>query len=62
MGAAGLKIRLGKALGSFEERAYGFNRFKDFLVAAEQQGYVRLDTVGQITWVLPAEGADSQPE
>lgn len=72
MGAAGLKVRLTKHLGEFDERAFGFSRFRDFLKAAEDQGYVRTQTVGQITWVLPpnsgqsdqadASGQDSESE
>lgn len=53
LGAAGLKVRLTKTLGDFDERTYGFSRFKDFLKSAENHGYVRLQTIGQMTWVLP---------
>lgn len=60
LGAAGLKVRLTKSLASFDERAFGYSRFRDFLKAAEDQGYIRTQTVGQITWVLPPDSG--QPD
>ena len=49
--AAGLKAKLGKALGRFNERDYGFMRFKDFLTAAEREGWVQTQLRGGNTWV-----------
>lgn len=53
-GAASVKTRLGRSLGTFDERAYGFSKFKDFLVAAQREGYVRVDAVGPRTQVTLA--------
>ncbi len=56
-GAASVKTRLGRALGAFDERTYGFGKFKDFLLAAQREGYVRVESVGPATRVaLPAQG------
>lgn len=55
-GAASVKTRLGRSLGGFDERTYGFGKFKDFLLAAQRGGYVRVESVGPATRVaLPAE-------
>ena len=55
-GAAGIKTRLVRSLGGFDERAYGFGKFKDFLLAAQRGGYVRVDSIGPATRVgLPAD-------
>jgi len=56
-GAASVKTRLGRRLGAFDERAYGFGKFKDFLLAAQREGYVQVESVGPATRVaLPAQG------
>jgi hypothetical protein len=57
LGAAGVKTRLTKRFGGFDERAYGFSKFKDFLLAAERAGFIRVEVSGPATRVgLPAEG------
>ena len=54
-GAAGVKSRLTAALPSFDEKELGFSKFKDFLLAAEKAGKVRVETAGAATRVgLPA--------
>lgn len=50
-GAAGVKSRLTAALGSFNERDFGFSKFKDFLQAAQRAGKVRVETAGAATRV-----------
>jgi hypothetical protein len=55
-GAASVKTRLSRRLGSFDERAFGFSKFKDFLLAAQRDGFVRVESQGPATRVaLPAE-------
>ena len=41
----------GAGLGSFNERDYGFSKFKDFLEAAQRAGKVRVETAGAATRV-----------
>jgi hypothetical protein len=54
-GAAGVKSRLSAALPSFDEKQLGFSKFKDFLLAAEKAGKVRVETSGAATRVgLPS--------
>lgn len=48
-----LKLRLGKIFPGFDERKLGFGKFRDFLQAAEQEGYVSLEMEGQVSWVRP---------
>jgi hypothetical protein len=56
-GAASVKTRLGRNLGAFDERTFGFSKFKDFLLAAQREGYVQVESVGPATRVaLPREG------
>ena len=56
-GAASVKTRLGRSLGAFDERTFGFSKFKDFLLAAQREGYVQVESVGPATRVaLPREG------
>jgi len=56
-GAASVKTRLGRRLGAFDERTYGFGKFKDFLLAAQREGYVLVESAGPATRVaLPAQG------
>jgi len=50
-GAAGVKSRLTAALGTFNERDFGYSKFKDFLEAAERAGRVRVETAGAATRV-----------
>ncbi|HZQ97732.1 MAG TPA: NYN domain-containing protein [Chloroflexota bacterium] len=50
-GAAGVKSRLSAALPSFDEKQLGFSKFKDFLLAAEKAGKVRVETSGAATRV-----------
>ena len=50
-GAAGVKSRLTRSLSSFSEREFGFSKFKDFLLAAERAGVVRVETSGAATRV-----------
>ena len=50
-GAAGVKSRLTRSMPSFSEREFGFSKFKDFLLAAERAGVVRVETSGAATRV-----------
>jgi hypothetical protein len=50
-GAAGVKSRLTAVVPEFNERTYGFSKFKDFLLAAEKAGLVRVETAGAATRV-----------
>ena len=54
-GAAGVKSRLTRALGTFDEGNFGFSKFKDFLQAAEKSGRVRVESAGAATRVGLAE-------
>ncbi|HEY3082892.1 MAG TPA: NYN domain-containing protein [Chloroflexota bacterium] len=56
-GAAGVKSRLTRALGTFDEGELGFSKFKDFLQAAEKSGRVRVESAGAATRVGLPEGA-----
>lgn len=63
-----LKLRLSRAHEGFDERHYGFSKFKDFLVAAEKAGCAAIETEGVVSWVraprprLPAgDLAEAQP-
>jgi hypothetical protein len=57
-GAAGVKSRLTRALPTFNEKEYGFSKFKDFLLEAEKAGKVRVESAGGSTRVgLPAGDA-----
>lgn len=61
-GPAAVKNRLVRRLGAFDERAYGFSKFKDYLLSAERAGAVRLEISGTTTRVaLPAD-SDSTGE
>lgn len=54
-GAAGVKSRLTRALPTFSEKELGFSKFKDFLLAAERAGRVRVESAGAATRVgLPS--------
>lgn len=50
-----LKNKLCEVMKSFDERQYGFAKFKDFLLAAQEAGYVKVKSVGFITWVTPID-------
>jgi hypothetical protein len=55
-GPAAVKNRLVRRLGAFDERSYGFSKFKDYLLAAERAGAVRVEVAGNTSRVsLPPE-------
>ena len=54
-GPAAVKNRLVRRLGSFDEHSFGFSKFKDYLLAAERAGAVRLEISGTTTRVAPSE-------
>jgi hypothetical protein len=55
-GPAAVKNRLVRRLGTFDEHAFGFSKFKDYLLSAERAGAVRVELVGTSARVsLPAE-------
>jgi len=43
---AQVKLLLASRLGNFDEQAYGFSKFKDFMKEAERRGLVKTQTVG----------------
>src|SRR5207244_8835135 len=43
---AQVKLLLASRLGSFDEQAYGYSKFKDFMKEAERRGFVKTHTVG----------------
>ena len=45
-GPAAVKNRLVRRLGTFDEHAFGFSKFKDYLLSAERAGAVKLEMVG----------------
>ncbi|HEX5414035.1 MAG TPA: NYN domain-containing protein [Chloroflexota bacterium] len=45
-GPAAVKNRLVRRLGSFDERAFGFSKFKDYLLAAERAGAIHVEVAG----------------
>jgi hypothetical protein len=51
LGPAGVKTRLTKALGLFDERMLGFSKFKDFLLEAEKRGIISVESSGASTRV-----------
>ncbi len=54
--ATGLKQRLVRSLGHFNEHDYGFSRFGGFLEAAREAGLITLQREGPILWVaVPSE-------
>ena len=55
-GAASVKTRLARLLGTFDERTLGFGKFKDFLLAAQREGYVRVESSGPATRVYLPDG------
>ncbi|MPZ13714.1 MAG: NYN domain-containing protein [Chloroflexi bacterium] len=57
---AQVKLLLSSRLGSFDEQAYGFSKFKDFMREAERRGLVKMQTVGLTDRVyLPDEEIDT---
>jgi hypothetical protein len=55
-GPAAIKNRLVRRLGSFDERSFGFSKFKDYLQSAERAGAIHLEVVGATARVsLPTE-------
>ncbi|HLZ10165.1 MAG TPA: hypothetical protein VKT80_16360, partial [Chloroflexota bacterium] len=55
-GPAAVKNRLVRRLGAFDEHAFGFGKFKDYLLAAERAGAVKVELVGNTARVsLPPE-------
>jgi hypothetical protein len=57
---AQVKLLLASRLGSFDEQAYGFSKFKDFMKEAERRGFVKTHTVGLTDRVyLPDEEIES---
>jgi hypothetical protein len=55
-GPAAIKNRLVRRLGSFDERSFGFSKFKDYLQSAERAGAIHLEVVGATARVsLPSE-------
>ncbi|MBX6773253.1 MAG: hypothetical protein IRY83_16135, partial [Chloroflexi bacterium] len=60
-GPAAIKNRLVRRLGSFDEHVYGFGKFKDYLLAAERAGAIRLEISGNSTRVaLPDAPGESE--
>ncbi len=54
-GPAAVKNRLVRKLGAFDEHAFGFSKFKDYLLSAERAGAVKVEMVGTTARVsLPA--------
>ncbi len=58
-GPAAVKNRLVRRLGSFDERAFGFSKFKDYLVSAERAGAIRLEVNGNTTRVALASSEET---
>ncbi len=58
----GLKAKLTGELGHFDEQVYGFKRFKDFLLAAERAGKIRLEASGPVVWVTPPPNTEPAGE
>ena len=52
---AALKPMLKERVGDFDERAFGHAKFKQLMMQAEREGYVRLITEGLVDWVIPAD-------
>ena len=57
-----LKLRLSRLYGGFEERQFGFAKFKDFLDAAERAGAATVEVDGQVAWVRAPRGAEVAAE
>lgn len=50
---AALKPVLAQRLGSFDERKFGYAKFKPLVMDAQDAGYVRVVTEGLVDWVMP---------
>jgi hypothetical protein len=60
--AANLKDQLLARMTGFEERRYGFARFKDLLAAAEKAGVMTVSRTGPVQWVTaPSASATGAP-
>lgn len=57
----GLKAKLTGELGHFDEQIYGFKRFKDFLLAAERAGWIKLEASGPVVWVTLPSAPEQEP-
>jgi hypothetical protein len=45
-----------RRLGSFDERSFGFSKFKDYLLSAERAGAVKVELAGSTARVsLPVD-------
>ena len=58
-GPAAVKNRLVRKLGAFDERAFGFSKFKDYLLSAERAGAIRLELSGTTTRVALAASEET---
>ncbi|HLZ09411.1 MAG TPA: NYN domain-containing protein, partial [Chloroflexota bacterium] len=52
--ATNLKDQLLARISGFDERKYGFSRFKDLLTAAEKAGVIVVSRTGPVQWVTSA--------
>ena len=52
---AALKPLLVQRMGGFDERKFGYLKFKPLVMDAEDAGYVRVVTEGLVDWVMPAD-------
>ena len=50
---AALKPLLAQRVGGFDEREFGYLKFKPLVMDAEDAGYVRVVTEGLVDWVMP---------
>jgi hypothetical protein len=61
-GPAAIKNRLVRRLGAFDERAFGFSKFKDYLLSAQRAGAIRLEVSGNTTRVSLAAEPEAAAE
>jgi hypothetical protein len=59
--ATNLKDQLLARISGFDERKYGFGRFKDLLTAAEKAGFIVVSRTGPVQWVASASGSPAIP-
>jgi hypothetical protein len=59
--ATNLKDQLLARISGFDERKYGFGRFKDLLIAAEKAGFIVVSRTGPVQWVASASGSPAIP-
>ena len=52
---AELKPKLSQRIGGFDERDFGYAKFKPLVMDAQDAGYVRVVTEGLVDWVMPAD-------